>query len=142
MAAHKNTRTQDCTREEALNRLRQAETFIEVADMVIAGGDDDVASPGVAAALAVLAGIAASDAACCAQLKVRPRGQDHMDAVAVLEGVHPLGPEMAKDLRRLLTNKNDAHYGLHFVGRGDAQKMVDWSKRLTGNARNVVEATA
>jgi hypothetical protein len=33
----------------------------------------------VAASLAVLAGIAASDASCCAALGRRPREQDHLD---------------------------------------------------------------
>jgi hypothetical protein len=37
--------------------------------------DTDSATPGVAAALAVLAGVAASDAACCAKLRKRARGQ-------------------------------------------------------------------
>jgi hypothetical protein len=68
------TRTQDCSRQDALSRLQQAESFVDVADMVITGGETEFATPGVAAALAVLAGIAASDAACCAKLRVRPRG--------------------------------------------------------------------
>ncbi|HZN18923.1 MAG TPA: hypothetical protein VFB84_12225 [Micromonosporaceae bacterium] len=41
--------------------------FLEVAEMVGAE-QDELATPGVAAALAVLAGIAASDAVCCAAL--------------------------------------------------------------------------
>lgn len=67
------TRTQPCDLAQARSRLRQAESFIEAAGLVLLmAEDDDVAPPGVAAALAVLAGIAASDAACCAKLKARP----------------------------------------------------------------------
>lgn len=133
-------RTQNCSRENALSRLQQAESFVEVADMVITGTENDVATPGVAAALAVLAGIAAADAACCAKLKMRPRGQDHKEAVPMLATVHPHGPQMSKDLGRLLRRKDDARYGLHLLGQRDAEKMVDWAKRIVGNARKVVES--
>ncbi len=57
-------RTQECGREQARVRLAQAQAFLEVADLI--GDDpDELATPNVAAALAVLAGIAAADAACC-----------------------------------------------------------------------------
>jgi hypothetical protein len=134
------TLTQGYNREHAIGRLRQAESFVEVADMVITGTDDDVATPGVAAALAVLAGIAASDAACCGQLRVRPRGQDHKQAVPLLATVLPHGPQMSRDLERLLRRKDDAHYGLLFIGKGDAEKMVAWAKRIADTARRVVES--
>lgn len=139
MARTTRNRTQDCTRGDAIARLRQAESFLEVAGLVV-DSDDDIAGSGVAAALAVLAGIAASDAACCARLKVRPRSQNHMDAVPLLATVRPHGAAMAKDLQRLLTRKDDAHYGLHMVGPGDAHKMVDWAQRIVTNARKVLES--
>jgi hypothetical protein len=44
----------------------------------------------------VLAGIAASDAACCARLGVRARGQAHAEAVELLGTVEPGGTDMAK----------------------------------------------
>lgn len=56
------TQTKACTREDAVVRLAQAESFLLVADLV-RGDATDVATPSVAASLAVLAGIAASDAA-------------------------------------------------------------------------------
>jgi hypothetical protein len=61
----------------------QAESFVETAQM-IADETTDEFNPGVSASLAVLAGIAASDAACCARLGVRSRGEAHSDAVALL----------------------------------------------------------
>jgi hypothetical protein len=134
------TQTQECTRENAVSRLQQAESLVEVADMVLGGGDSDVATPGVAAALAVLAGIAASDAACCAKLKMRARGQDHMEAVGLLATVRPHGDQMSKDLKRLLTRKADAHYGLHLTSTGNAEDMVAWARRLTESARKIIES--
>ena len=133
-------RTEPCGRPDALTRLTQAESFLEVASAVVDTEDQEIATAGVAAALAVLAGIAAADAACCARLRERARGQDHKRAVSLVESVHPHGPEMAKDLGRLLARKGDAHYGLHMVGAADANKMVDWAKRLTARAREVIEA--
>ena len=141
MTATAKTRTEDCDRGQALVRLEQAEAFVAAAQLVLDGGEADVATPGVAAALAVLAGIAAADAACCATLKVRARGPDHREAVALLGRVHPHGKDMAKDLQRLLSRKDDAHYGLHMVGAGDATKMVGWARRATALARDVLEAS-
>lgn len=133
------TRTQACDRTNALARLNQAETLVVVAELVL-DDDTDVATPGVAAALAILAGIAASDAACCARLGKRPRGQDHKEAVPLLATVRPHGQQMAKDLGRLLQRKDDAHYGLTFVAPGDATSMVGWAKRITADARKVLES--
>lgn len=137
--ARGTSRTQACSRQDAMNRLAQAESFLVAADLVTAD-ESDVANPGVAAALAVLAGIAASDAACCAKLGVRPRGQSHAEAVAVLATVAPDGAEMAKDLGRLLNRKDDSHYGVAFVAAGDAERMIRWAERLLSRARLAVES--
>ena len=88
----------------------------------------------------MLAGIAASDAACCARLGVRARGQAHAEAVDLVGGVEPHGADMAKDLQRLLNRKDDSQYGVAFVSASDAARMVGWAKRLLGQARKVVEA--
>lgn len=91
--------------------------------------------------MAALAGIAAFDAACCAVLRRRARGQSHREAVSLLATVVPDGPAMAKDLQRLLDRKNDSHYGLGFVGATEATKMVKWASRLTQMAREVIESS-
>ncbi|WP_141711441.1 hypothetical protein [Jiangella alba] len=74
--------------------------------------DDELATPNVASSLAVLAGIAASDAVCCVVLGRRSRGQDHRQATELLKGVTEVGDAMARDLSRLLSVKDDAHYGV------------------------------
>jgi hypothetical protein len=61
--------------------LRKAQSFVTGAELALGAGDDLLLDlPGVAAALAVLAGIAAADAACCAALGERSRGQAHQEA--------------------------------------------------------------
>jgi hypothetical protein len=119
-------------------RLHQAEAALEVAELIL--DEEDLAMPGMAASLAVISGIAASDAACCARLGKRARGEAHIQAADVLETVSPGGREMAKDLRRLVNRKDDSHYGLSFVTRTDAQSMVRWARRLIGLATKAVEA--
>lgn len=130
-----STREQTCTRSDALTRLADARSMMVVADLV--STDDTI--PGVAGALAVLAGIAASDAACCAVLGHRHRGQNHRDAVKLLKTVEPNGAAMAKDLRRLLSRKDDAHYGLGSLAAGEERKMVEWAHRLLDNAAAALE---
>jgi hypothetical protein len=116
-------RTQTCSKEQARNRLSHARKFLEVAEMT-AGEAGDIEYASVAAALAVLAGIAASDAACCAALGRRARGQDHQQATRLVEQVEPGGSRAAKALRRLLSLKDEAHYGLFDVGGQDLQAAL------------------
>ncbi|MCU0270719.1 MAG: hypothetical protein MUF83_19035 [Acidimicrobiales bacterium] len=137
--ARSKPRTQSCDRSDALTRLGRAESFLLAAELIIADDSDD-ATPSVAASLAVLAGIAASDAACCARLGNRARGQSHTEAVDLLGTVEPRGADMGKDLQRLLNRKDDSQYGLAFVSAADASRMVGWAKRLLGHARRAVEA--
>lgn len=136
--ARPRTRTQPCDRNDALNRLAQADSFLLAAELIVADDSDD-ATPSVAASLAVLAGIAASDAACCARLGIRARGQSHVEAVKLLATIEPRGADMAKDLQRLLNRKDDSQYGLAFVSTGDAGRMVSWAKRLVAHVRRAVE---
>jgi hypothetical protein len=67
----RSARTQPCDRAHARTRLEHAEKSLEVAELV-AGEREIPESRSVAAALAVLAGIAASDVASCAALGRRP----------------------------------------------------------------------
>jgi hypothetical protein len=101
-----------------------------------------VANSGAEAALAILAGNAASEAACCARLRRRARGQTHEEAVAHLETVEPGGAEMARDLKRLLQKKDSASYGVSFFAPREARDLVGWADttRLIGRARTAVEA--
>lgn len=122
-------RTQSCGSAQARVRLGQAFSFLEVAELV-GVEQDELATPGTAAALAVLAGIAASDAVCCAVLGERSRGQDHHQAVSLLAQVAPDGSVMARDFERLLAVKDDAHYGLLHVSPQKAASALKQARRL------------
>jgi hypothetical protein len=128
---------QPCGRDEALVRLRHANAFLTVAELVL-DDRDELAAPSVAAALAVLAGIAASDAACCAMLGMRARGQDHQQARELLGSITPVGLGMARDLGRLLAIKDDAHYGLLDVSGQRARLAVRQARRLTDAAEALI----
>ena len=136
MRAQPKGRTDDCTRGDALQLLERSQSLVDAARLVVGDGE----FRGVAAALTVLAGIAASDAACRAVLACRHRGQDHRGAVDLLAGVEPGGKRMAKDLQRLLDRKDNAHYGVIHVAIGEEYKMVEWASRLLTDARAAVEA--
>ncbi len=143
MSPRAGSRVATCDRGDAQTRLRQAESFLVVADLVLAQPDDpQLALTSVAASLAVLAGIAAADAACCASLQRRARGQDHEEAVELVKSVMPGGDQMARDLGRLLAIKNNAQYGVLIVPRDKAESAVVWARRLTETATPVVATTA
>lgn len=109
------------------------------AEVVLEFGQlDDVELPAVAAALAVLTGIAAADSACCAALGTRARGQDHKQALALVATVVPNGDQMARDLSRLLDKKDGAHYGVITTTPNEAADMLNWARRLVSNASEVV----
>jgi len=129
-------RTQECNRGQGIVRLSQARAFLEVAELV-GTEEDELANDNVTAALAVLAGIAAADAACCATLGRRSRGQDHRQAIALVEQAGADGKALGKALGRLLDVKDGAHYGMVFVGpqqaksaRRNASTLVDGAARL------------
>jgi hypothetical protein len=113
--------------------MDHARAFLEVAELV-GTEQDELATPSVTAALAVLAGIAAADAACCARLGLRSRSQDHKQALALLTEVAPDGPAMARDLERLLAVKDDAHYGLLHVSAQRATAALRQARRLVDAA--------
>ena len=137
MTRGRAARTSACDPHDAQIRLGHAQRFIEVADLVVEG--DELAEYGnVATSLAVLAGIAASDASCCAALGRRSRSQDHHDAVDLLAEVRPGGADASQDLRRLLSLKDDAAYGVIHVGAGDQRAALRRARSLVGFAEQIV----
>ena len=138
MAGRGATRTQPCSVAQARTRLEHARKFLDVAEL-IAGEGEDVEYASAAAALAVLAGIAASDAACCAALGRRSRGQDHQQAIGLVEQVAPGGAQSANDLRRLLSLKDEAHYGLFDVSGQHLQSALRQAKALVEFAAQAIQ---
>ena len=111
-------------------RLRTAEAYLETAELVLGEARRREFS-NVAAGLAVLAGIAASDAVCCMRLRSRHRGSDHRGAISLLEEATPDGKDVAASLTRLLNVKDTAHYGVSLIDARTARKR-DASGQATG----------
>jgi hypothetical protein len=118
--------------------LAQARLFLQTADQTARSQGQDATAPSVVAALAVLAGIAASDAACCAALGQRSRGQDHREALALLREVGENGPTMARNLGRLLEVKDEAHYGAINVTGQKATNALRQARSLIETAETIV----
>lgn len=123
-------RADDCGRIQARTRLEHAKKFHEVSELAATEGGDIAASRSVSAALAVLAGIAASDAACCARLGHRSRGQNHHQAIDLLARVSPGGPAAATHLKQLLDLKDGAHYGVIDVTHKELTSALRHSRAL------------
>ncbi|MHB8399432.1 MAG: hypothetical protein ACYDCI_10945 [Candidatus Limnocylindrales bacterium] len=139
MNPRRSGRTTRCDPADAAVRLRHAESFLIVADLVLDQSDDlGLALTSVAASLAVLAGIAAADAACCTAIGRRARGQNHNEAIVLVGTIAPGGEAMARDLGRLLALNDDAHYGVLTVSPERARTSVGWARRLAAAAREVV----
>jgi hypothetical protein len=137
VSPRKPGRRQSCSAADAETRLHHARLFLEVAQLVADEGEDvEYASP--AASLAVLAGIAASDAMCCKALGERSRGQDHRQAITLLEQVEPTGREAAKSLGRLLDLKDEAHYGLLEIAAKDLKAALRQASTLVKLASEIV----
>lgn len=124
-------RTQTCSVSDGRARHAHAVKFLEAAELVATEQDDNPESINVAASLAVLAGIAASDAACCAALGRRSRSSNHHDAERLLRDIAPGGPDAAKRLRRLLDLKDNAQYGFLDVAGQDLQSVLRQGRALT-----------
>src|SRR5437763_7773999 len=122
-------RTQRCSERDASTRLDHARRFLDVAELT-AGQGSDIEYASVSASLAVLSGIAASDAACCKALGRRTRGQDHRQAEDLLAQVEPGGAQASRGLRRLLNLKDEAQYGFYDVGGGDLQVAIRQAQAL------------
>lgn len=129
-------RTQDCGLAEARTRAGSAGKFLEVALLI--ESEDEGAFRSVAASLAVLAGIAAADAACCVALGRRSRGSDHHDAEALVAEIAPGGTQAATWLRRLIDLKDTAQYGIIFVSRDDLKVAMRQAEKLVEFANEVI----
>lgn len=132
------SRTAACDVAEGRTRFRTAQAYLNVAASVLDEGDRDEYL-NVAAGLAVLAGIAASDAICCIRLGCRHHGDDHRGAAELLRTATPDGGELAKTLLKLLDLKDAAHYGVLVVASRKARDAVRWSGRLVDRARQESE---
>jgi len=132
--AQARNRTQACGAPQARQRLRQAQSFLEVAELTADVNDLSLEYASVAASVAILAGIAAADAACCQELGKRSRSDDHHHAETLIQQIIPGGKRAASQLRQLLNFKDTAHYGFISITAPEL-------KRSLRQARHLVEFT-
>ncbi len=130
-------RSQRCSAQDARNRLNHAVKFLEVAEIAAGEGEQDPEYASVAVSLAVLAGIAAADAACCQALGERSRSQDHHDAERFLRRVKD-GEDAARQLHRLLSLKDEAQYGFFDVAASELRKALRCSRTVLTFAEEVL----
>ena len=123
---------------EARARLRAAQAYLEVAELVLDDpGREEFAN--VSAGLSVLAGIAAADAICARRLGQIHRGQQHRDAAALVERAVPDGAKLAATFLRLVDLKDAAHYGVMVVASAKAADAARWARLLVDRARDEVQ---
>lgn len=124
-------RTAPCGRREAQARLVAARAFVSAAELVHTEPDDPVLPlRGVAAANAVLAGVAAADVICCVRLGEMFRGEDHAQAIDLLARALPEGARVKSDLQRLLGIKDKVHYQAIIVTPTEAVAAIRQAKRV------------
>lgn len=131
MSPRSSGRVVTCTPAECRARRDQARAFLDVAQAVI---EEDPRQAHVAAALAVLAGIAAADAVCGFSLGKWSRGRDHSRAVALLGDVALRDTTLPTKLRRLLADKDAAHYSASLITAEKAKAMVRQAAALLAEA--------
>lgn len=136
MTPRRTGRTQSCGGRDARTRLRDAYAQLALGELAT---DAASAAEKKAAASAVLAGIAASDATCCAALGERSRSQDHRDAVAMLRQVAPGGRDAAAHRERLLGLEDQARYGFEDLTGQRLVAALRHARALTTFAESILE---
>lgn len=136
--ARKGGRTQVCGEPQARQRLGHARSFLEVAELAADVSDPSLEYGSVAASVAILAGIAAADAACCQELGKRSRSENHHDAEALLEQITPGGKRAASQLRQLIDLKDTAHYGFINISVPQLKRSLRQAQHLVEFAEEVL----
>jgi hypothetical protein len=136
--ARGSARTQVCGSTEARRRLDHARSFLEVAELTADVNDLSLEYASVAASVAILAGIAAADAACCQELGRRSRSENHHDAETLLVSITPGGKRAASQLRQLIETKDTAHYGFITVTAPALKRSLRQARHLLEFAEEVL----
>jgi len=132
-------RTQPCGEVQARQRLAHARSFLEVAELTADVSDPNLEYGSVAASVAILAGIAAADAACCQMLGRRSRSDDHHDAEGLLLEIVPGGKLAGGQLRKLITLKDAAHYGFISVTTPQLKQSIRQARQMVEFAENLLQ---
>ncbi|MEX2251410.1 MAG: hypothetical protein WD895_04975 [Acidimicrobiia bacterium] len=128
--AKRSSRTRPCDRHDAAQRYDQARAFGELAELDPESTDGPTRSAAVSNA--VLAGIAAADSICCQRLGRHAAGDDHQQALALIEEAGEVGREARHHLETLLSIKHKAQYE-------EVDPTVTEAKRAIRAMRSILE---
>lgn len=123
------TRMRPGDRGDARARRIIAGRYLDVAEL--AASEEGPGANNVVVGIAVLAGIAASDAICLAATGSRYAGEDHAEAARVLGRVEK---DLGAELNKLVRLKNGAHYGSSFISDSDRVRALRAAAKLVENA--------
>lgn len=128
-----------CTNEFGRDRLAAGEAFLEAAETIALDDEQIVTGASRFKNNAVVsnyvhAGIAASDAICCFDLKAYSRGDDHRQAITQLRKVKG-GGELSKALSTLLALKTKSAYGNKPLPDNDVKRAERAANKLVQAAR-------
>lgn len=117
-------RTKDCTAATIAGRTARAEQFLEAAEFLgaLESEEQDLAAAFVT--LCVHAGIAAGDVLCCKRLGYHSQGQDHTEAVRLLERVSASAARSLDVLLRLKTPAGYSHKPISTQDRRRAERAA------------------
>ncbi|MBA3809660.1 MAG: hypothetical protein H0X28_14905 [Solirubrobacterales bacterium] len=120
--------------------MRKAEQFHEAAETIreFAGDEHEVSDAYVT--LCVHAAVAAADVICCIALGEHAVGENHDEALGLLEKTRPGGKELAKSLGTLLAMKTRAGYSHRPASAQDAKRAQRHVERLVTVARDRASA--
>jgi hypothetical protein len=125
-------KTRDCNAAVIQGRLANAVQFYTLAEA--ARDDSDLGNAFVSNC--VLAGIAAADVLCCVSLGVHAQGDDHAQAIKLLERVVPGGKDLGRSLATLIALKNDSSYGYTPMSADDRKRAQRAAEKLLAAARD------
>lgn len=125
-------RRQHMSATDVSARAAHAHAFLAAAELIETLGEDAGIEPraNLLGSLAVLAGIAASDAICGHALGERAAGENHSEAVTVLKSATPPGDAAPAQLKRLLDAKTTTQYSPLLIGESKAGDLLTAARRL------------
>lgn len=127
-----SARMQRMSATDVSTRATHARAFLTAAELIESLGEDAgiESRTNILGALAVLAGIAASDAICGNALGERAAGENHANAVAILKRATPPGDPAAAQLKRLLDAKTTTQYSPMLLGESKSSELLPAARRL------------
>lgn len=129
-------RTRQCDDGTVAGRLRKAEQFLDAAYTIREFADDQHDVGDALVTLCVHAAIAAADVLCCIALGEHAQGEDHNEALALLQRVTPDGTALANALRPLLAIDTRAGYSHQPVNAADRKRAYRQADKLVRTARD------